>query len=90
MKKIQDVPIWCNGQIMIAKFLYLACSFDSLKDYANFNYSLSTDEDIVTMQTMTLAQGILIMNGQDYLDWQSNEYAWEWAANKLNVTIIND
>jgi len=40
-----------------------------------------------------VAQGNLVMNGQDYIDWDSsdpgtiNEAAFVWAAGKLNLTL---
>lgn len=40
-----------------------------------------------------VAQGNLVMSGQDYIDWDSsdpgtiNEAAFVWAAGKLNLTL---
>lgn len=40
-----------------------------------------------------VAQGNLVMDGQDYIDWDSseagtiNEAAFVWAAGKLNLTL---
>lgn len=40
-----------------------------------------------------VAQGNLVMNGQDYIDWDAseagtiNEAAFVWAAGKLNLTL---
>jgi hypothetical protein len=42
----------------------------------------------------TLVNGSLTISGQDYLDWDAasdaNEWAYTWAAGKLNLTIISD
>ena len=46
------------------------------------------------MNIVQVAQGNLVMTGQDYLDWDEssagtiNEAAFVWAAGKLNLTLI--
>jgi hypothetical protein len=30
------------------------------------------------------------MEGQDYADWQTNQYAYDWIAQQINVTIVGD
>jgi hypothetical protein len=30
------------------------------------------------------------MTGADYLAYQTNQYAWDWVANQLNLTITGD
>jgi hypothetical protein len=37
-----------------------------------------------------LSQGNLTMTGQDYADWQTNQYAYDWIATQIDVTIIGD
>ena len=37
-----------------------------------------------------LAQGNLTMTGEDYQAWQTNEYAYDWVAGQLNLTITGD
>jgi hypothetical protein len=37
-----------------------------------------------------LSQGNLIMNGDDYQAWETNEYAWSWVAGKLGVVITGE
>jgi hypothetical protein len=32
----------------------------------------------------------LVMTGLVYDGWETNEYAYDWAANQLNITIIGD
>ena len=27
---------------------------------------------------------------QNYNDWQTNQYAWDWIATQIDVTIIGD
>jgi hypothetical protein len=45
-------------------------------------------KSIECMQQLT--QGNLTMQGQDYDDWQTNEYAYDWIAEQLNLTIVGD
>jgi len=28
------------------------------------------------------------MEGKDYQNWQNDQYAWDWAATKLNLEIL--
>ena len=35
-----------------------------------------------------LREGNLSMEGKDYQDWQNDQYAWDWAATKLNLEIL--
>jgi hypothetical protein len=37
-----------------------------------------------------LAQGNLTMSGDDYDAWETNDYAYDWVAGQLNLTIIGD
>jgi hypothetical protein len=30
------------------------------------------------------------MSGDDYDAWETNEYAYDWVAGQLNLTIIGD
>lgn len=57
---------------------------DNLLTSAKFSYKLlTTDLEVV-------AFGDLLMEGQDYADFQTNQYAWDWIASKLNLIIIED
>jgi hypothetical protein len=38
-----------------------------------------------------VAEGYIIMSGNDYEAWgNDDEYAWNWAANTLNLTITGN
>jgi len=47
-----------------------------------------------TNMVQQVAQGNLVMNGEDYIDWNDveggtiNEAAFVWAAGKLNLTLL--
>jgi hypothetical protein len=84
MKTIQSVPIWNNGSSKNATILNAYSVSDNLIDSATFYYALLSS----TLEQ--LAQGNLTMSGADYQAWQTNQYAWDFVANSLNLTIIGD
>jgi hypothetical protein len=84
MKNIQPISIWDNGTNEEATVLNADCSNDNLSNSATFYYTLLSE----SMQQ--LAQGNLYMSGDDYDDWQTNDYAYDWVAAQLNLTIIGD
>lgn len=84
MKNIKPISIWDNGTNQQAKVLNADCNNDNLSNSATFYYSLLSD----SMQQ--LAQGNLYMSGEDYDAWQTNEYAYDWVASQLNLTITGD
>ena len=57
---------------------------DNLDTSATFQYSL------LDSNQNALSQGSLTMGGQDYQDYATNTYAWDWIATQLNLTIIGD
>ena len=84
MKTIQSVPIWSNGTVKDAQVLNAYCVNLTLGQSATFYYSLAT------LDGETLAQGNLTMDGADYQGWSQDTFAWDWIANQLNLTIIED
>ena len=84
MKTIEPISIWDNGTNQSASILNAYCINDNLSTSASFYYSLLSD----TMQQ--LAQGNLSMSGDDYDAWQTNDYAYDWVATQLNLTITGD
>ena len=67
-----------------AKILNAYCINDNLNNAASFYYALLSDGQ------SQLSQGNLTMIGQDYTDWQTNQYAYDWIATQINVTIVGD
>jgi len=91
--KIQAVTIWANGQEQQADGFILTISFDNLINAASFSYSLvKTSEN--ENEGRNLQNGNININGQDYLDWDAspsaNEWAYNWAANQLNLVLITE
>ena len=84
MKIIIPISIWDNGIVQQATILNAYVVNDNLINSATFYYTLSSES------LQQLAQGNLTMQGQDYDDWQTNDYAYDWVAAQLNLTIIGD
>jgi hypothetical protein len=84
MKQITPISIWDNGIVQEASVLNAYCINDNLSTSATFYYSLLSE----SMQQ--LAQGNLSMSGDDYDAWETNNYAYDWVAGQLNLTIIGD
>ena len=82
MKTIKPVVFPLN--LGTATILNAYCISDNLSTSATFYYALLSDTQA------QLSQGNLTMEGQDYADWQTNQYAYDWVAAKINVTIIGD
>ena len=89
MKLIEPVSIWDNGQVLEAKILNAYCINDNLSTSGTFYYQLlSENVDLTVGQQLT--QGNLTMTGDAYQAWQTNEYAYDWVAAQLNLTITGD
>ena len=84
MKTIQPVQSWNNGQTVEATILNAYVIQDNLISSATFWYGLFDD----AMQQ--IAQGNLTMTGDDYIAYQTNQYAWDWVANSLGLTITGE
>lgn len=84
MKNITPISIWDNGTVQEATILNVYVINDNLMNSATFYYTLSSES------LQQLAQGNLTMQGQDYDDWQTNDYAYDWVATQLNLTIVGD
>jgi hypothetical protein len=82
MKQIEPVVFPLN--LGTATILNAYCIIDNLSTSATFYYALLSDTQA------QLSQGNLTMEGQDYADWQTNQYAWDFVAQQINVTIVGD
>lgn len=90
MKQIQPVAIWVNGLLVNANYLNLISTSDNLTTSATFFFVLYANE--MDMQGNALTNGTLTMDGFDYEAYStspdSNSYAYNWAAGKLNLTLL--
>lgn len=84
MKTIQPISIWDAGQNKQATILNAYVVNLQLNQSATFYYQL------LSAEKETLAQGNLTMDGDAYQDWQQDEFAWDWVASQLNLTIVGD
>ena len=90
MKQIQPVSIWYNGSLINANIFNLYSINDNLTNSATFYFALfsGTLEELGSK----LAEGNLTMDGADYTTYStspdSNSFAYNWGATKLNLTII--
>lgn len=92
MKAIQNVQVWKNGEEKQANTLNAILINDDLATNASFYYQLiskTTDAD-GNESSENLADGNVSCSGQDYIDWDnSNESAYQYIADKLNLTIVD-
>lgn len=89
MKTIQPVSIWDNGQTIQAKVLNAYAVNVLLGTSATFYYALLAENADTTLGTV-LAQGNLTMTGEAYQQWTTDNVAWDWIAQQLNLTITGD
>jgi hypothetical protein len=82
MKTIQPVVFPLN--LGTAVILNAYCINDNLSTSATFYYALLSDTQ------SQLQQGNLTMTGEDYDNWATNEYAYNWVATQIDVTITGD
>lgn len=93
MKKIQPVKSWYNGVEKNATILSAFASSDNLSNSASFSYQLFAETDTstgVVYDLEQIASGVLTMSGEDYNNWQTNDYAYDWVAKQLNLTITGE
>ena len=87
--KIKPVSTWQNGQEVFATDFVMQLNYDNLKDSANFQYALYSDEQVVDGRRQ-LVTGGLQMTNPDYDLWNDsstiNADAYTWALAKLNLT----
>jgi hypothetical protein len=95
MRKIEPITAWKNGEQLEANILNAYIINDNLATSCSFYYSLNTSgegtEAMPLIMGQTLAEGNLTMDGENYLAWNgSNDYAFAYIAEKLNLTLINE
>jgi hypothetical protein len=89
MKTIQPVTVWFNGEEQQATVLSAIASGDNLLDSASFTYQLlkQVEPNPMNAGLSGLVSGQLTMTGEAYQNWETNDYAYEWVAEQLNLTI---
>jgi hypothetical protein len=88
MKNISPIQIWKNGQNKTASILDAIIINDNLSTSCTFYWMLK-EADQEEQAGQVLADGNATMTGEDYDNWDgSNDYAFEYIAEQINVTII--
>ena len=95
MKKIEPIQAWKNGEKLEANLLNAYIINDNLATSCSFYYSLNTSgegtEAMPLIMGQAVAEGNLTMDGANYLAWNgSNDYAFSYIAEKLNLTLIKE
>lgn len=99
MAQIQPVQIWKDGQVKTATVYKLRSDGDDLESRSSLFYTLLEADTLdvennVIQPGQIVASGYLSISGQDYSDWAAqpgtttNQWIYEWAADKLAITII--
>ena len=86
MKQIQPISIWYNGQMVQATIFNMTSISDNLSTQSIFYYALFVNPNF------QVADGNLTMSGADYIAYSTsttaNDYAYEWGATQLNLTLV--
>lgn len=89
MKTIESVSIWDNGTVQQAVILNSYAVNVTLNTSATFFYALFT-EGVGGILGNQVTQGNLTMTGDAYTQWETDNYAWDWIAEQLNLTITGE
>lgn len=92
MKTIQPITVWYNGLEVQATILKAVVSNDDLQSSATFNYQLMQENEVSGgySYAQSVAQNFLTISGEAYLEWDTNDYAYEWIAQQLNLVITGE
>ena len=93
MKKIEPVQVWKNGEQLEASLLNAIIVNDNLETACTFYYQLLTGgqgtEAMPISVGQSVAEGNISLSGEEYLEWNgSNDYAFDYIAEKLNLTLV--
>ena len=93
MKKIEPILVWKNGEQLEARLLNAIIVNDNLESACTFYYQLLTGGDGTESMPIavgqSVAEGNISLDGENYLAWDaSNDYAFTYIAEKLNLTLI--
>jgi len=93
--KIQPITTWFNGEPQTASNFTLRSIADNFTTTAILYYELQ--KEVVNGESISfenLVTANLDITGADYQEWSStpdaNTWIYNWAAAKLNLTLIAD
>lgn len=92
MKTIETINVWTKGTVKTAELFRLRSTNDNLESAADFYYELLEEDGLVAPYIpYPVAEGNISISGTDYTAWKAstdtNEYAYTWAADQLNLVI---
>lgn len=93
MKTIEPISVWYNGKQKQGSVLGVVANNDNLSSAASFTYQILAESDATSPMINGLEQvasGVLTMSGEVYDNWQTNDYAYYWVAEQLNLTITGE
>jgi hypothetical protein len=94
MKTINPVMVWYGGQEVEATVLGAVVQSDNLQNSATFQYQLmqqtSGDLNPLYIYPQPVVTNYITMSGEAYDAWGTNDYAYEWIAEQLNLTITGE
>ena len=94
MVNIQPITLWIQGGNNIPNVFGMVIVNDDLSTRAQFYFRLGfkTTNEGADDTLSWLQDGNLTITGEDYQQWDAdpsaNEWAYNWAANQLNLVII--
>jgi hypothetical protein len=81
--EINPITIWKDGVEKVANEILLHIEYDNMEDRVRFFYRIGNADE------QNISVGYLEMVGDEYTSWDgSNNFAYIWAVNKLNLSII--
>ena len=89
MKSIQPIAIWENGVTLEATILTAHAVNVILEQSATFYYALHSQTPDGRLGQL-IRNGNISIYGEEYAQWEQDEYVWGWMASKLNLTITGD
>lgn len=94
MKTIEPISVWFKGTEIEATVLASNCSYDNLATSATFDYQLievvPNPNNPYIEELTIVSNGALLMDGEAYKNWETNDYAYNWVAQQLNLVITGN
>jgi len=82
MVAIEPISIWDAGVTKVGTILNVFYGNDNINNSCTFSYT------ILNEIKQSVFNGAITMSGEAYALFDSNEYAYNWVAEQLNITII--
>jgi len=90
MKTIEPITIWDNGKVMQGSILNAYAVNVSLNQSAIFYYGIYAKNADGSLGIKLKEAFNLNMPTEEYLQWNQDEFAWDFVASELNLVITGD